>query len=71
MEQQWLNIPPQPVRSKRWKKKRITLFWNGPCGWSFEKKNSLPIWPQIDRKRTREQLRALVVLLNPVRRIDR
>jgi len=47
------------------------LFWNGRCGWSFEKKNSLSIKPQIDRKRTREQLRALVVLLNLIRRPDR
>ena len=65
MEQLWLNNPA-PARSRSWRKKRITLFWNGPSGWSSDRKNSRRIWPRIDRKRTREQLKALVRLLNKI-----
>lgn len=68
-ENTWPNHPV-PAHSRSWKKKRIMRFWNGPSGWSSERKNSRPIWPQIDRKRTREQLKTLVVLLNPLRRPD-
>jgi hypothetical protein len=46
------------------------LSWNGPYGWFFAKRNSPATWPQIDRKRTREQLRALVNLLNYLRRVE-
>jgi len=59
------------ARSRSWRKRRITLFWSGPSGWSFERKNSRPIWPRIDRKQTREQLKALVRLLNLIRKTDR
>ena len=45
------------------------LSWNGPYGWFFAKRNSRTT-SQIDRKRTREQLKTLVVLLNPIRRTE-
>jgi len=65
-EDLWPNNPV-PIPFKLWKKKRSTPFWNGRSGWSFEKRNSRPTWPQIDRKRTREQLKALVRMINRTR----
>jgi hypothetical protein len=47
--------------------KRSTPFWNGRSGWYCVRRNSRPTWPQIDRKRTREQLRALVRVINRTR----
>jgi len=69
MEQLWSDTPA-PARSKPWKKRHITLFWSGPSGWSFERKNSRRTWPHIDRKRTREQLRLLVRVSNHLRRSE-
>ena len=73
MEQQWQSTLIRPVRSRRWNRKPITLSWNGRYGWHSVRKNSRHTWtphPHIDRKRTREQLRLLVQVINQLRRTD-